>query len=221
VRHHKTLPLCAPRSPPQRVLRRRHGSRHCRHPPPHAAHPTPIRLPADAGRSPGCRRAALIAGGQPRPRRAECAREALRYPEEFMFHICSHSARESIGVRATKSRPSRESSAIAPAMRPSGAVSKRVAVGAISPPPAATSRTMLYFSIFRSTNLPASAGSYSVLATAQESELAMIPASVIYCRLRLWRLRRLPFVSRRLQRGDGVKRNFKPPKVDEKHSRCQ
>jgi hypothetical protein len=58
------------------------------------------------------------------------------------------------------------------------------------------------------------------LATAQESELAMIPAGVIYCRLRLWRLRRLPFVSR-LQRGDGVKRNFKPPKVDEKRSRCQ
>jgi hypothetical protein len=48
----------------------------------------------------------------------------------------------------------------------------------------------------------------------------MIPAGVIYCRLRLWRLRRLPFVSRRLQRGDGVKRNFKPPKVDEKRSRC-
>src|SRR5256886_13405460 len=35
---------------------------------------------------------------------------------------------------------------------------------ATSPPPAATSRTMLYFSIFRSTNLPAPAGSYSVYA---------------------------------------------------------
>ena len=35
-------------------------------------------------------------------------------------------------------------------------------LGATSPPPAATSRTMLYFSIFRSTNLPAPAGSYSV-----------------------------------------------------------
>src|ERR1700694_1931617 len=35
-------------------------------------------------------------------------------------------------------------------------------LGAISPPRAATSRTMSYFSIFRSTNLPASAGSYSV-----------------------------------------------------------
>jgi hypothetical protein len=35
-------------------------------------------------------------------------------------------------------------------------------LGATSPPPAATSRTMSYFSIFRSTNLPAPAGSYSV-----------------------------------------------------------
>jgi hypothetical protein len=35
-------------------------------------------------------------------------------------------------------------------------------LGATSPPQAATSRTMSYFSIFRSTNLPASAGSYSV-----------------------------------------------------------
>jgi hypothetical protein len=35
-------------------------------------------------------------------------------------------------------------------------------LGAISPPPAATSRRMSYFSIFRSTNLPASDGSYSV-----------------------------------------------------------
>jgi hypothetical protein len=35
-------------------------------------------------------------------------------------------------------------------------------LGAISPPPAATSRTMSYFSIFRSTNLTASDGSYSV-----------------------------------------------------------
>jgi putative transposase len=34
--------------------------------------------------------------------------------------------------------------------------------GATSPPRAATSRTMSYFTIFRSTNLPASAGSYSV-----------------------------------------------------------
>ena len=32
---------------------------------------------------------------------------------------------------------------------------------ATSPPPAATSRTMSYFSIFTSTNLPAPAGSYS------------------------------------------------------------
>ena len=36
-------------------------------------------------------------------------------------------------------------------------------LGATSPPRAATSRTMSYFSIFRSTNLPASAGSYSVI----------------------------------------------------------
>jgi putative transposase len=36
-------------------------------------------------------------------------------------------------------------------------------LGATSPPQAATSRTMSYFSIFRSTNLPASAGSYSVV----------------------------------------------------------
>src|ERR1700730_4421596 len=36
-------------------------------------------------------------------------------------------------------------------------------LGATSPPPAATSRTMSYFSIFRSMNLPAPAGSYSVL----------------------------------------------------------
>jgi putative transposase len=35
-------------------------------------------------------------------------------------------------------------------------------LGATSPSQAATSRTMSYFSIFRSTNLPASAGSYSV-----------------------------------------------------------
>jgi hypothetical protein len=35
-------------------------------------------------------------------------------------------------------------------------------LGATSPPPAATSRTMSYFSIFRSTNLPVPAGSYSV-----------------------------------------------------------
>ena len=35
-------------------------------------------------------------------------------------------------------------------------------LGATSPPRAATSRTMSYFSIFRSTSLPASAGSYSV-----------------------------------------------------------
>src|ERR1700704_3211196 len=35
-------------------------------------------------------------------------------------------------------------------------------LGATSPPPAATSRTMSYFSIFRSTNLPAPAGSYSM-----------------------------------------------------------
>ena len=34
-------------------------------------------------------------------------------------------------------------------------------LGATSPPRAATSRTMSYFSIFRSTNLPASAGRYS------------------------------------------------------------
>jgi hypothetical protein len=37
------------------------------------------------------------------------------------------------------------------------------ALGATSPPPAATSRTMSYFSIFRSTNLPASAGGISEL----------------------------------------------------------
>jgi hypothetical protein len=36
-------------------------------------------------------------------------------------------------------------------------------LGATSPPRAATSRTMSYFSIFRSTNLPASVGSYSVV----------------------------------------------------------
>jgi hypothetical protein len=36
-------------------------------------------------------------------------------------------------------------------------------LGATSPPRAATSRMMSYFSIFRSTNLPASAGSYSVV----------------------------------------------------------
>jgi hypothetical protein len=35
-------------------------------------------------------------------------------------------------------------------------------LGAISPPPAATSRTMSYFSIVRSTNPPASAGRYSL-----------------------------------------------------------
>src|SRR5665811_1016968 len=40
-------------------------------------------------------------------------------------------------------------------------------LGAISPPPAATSRTMSYFSIFRSTNLPASDGSYSGSHRAQ------------------------------------------------------
>src|ERR1700730_2298692 len=39
-------------------------------------------------------------------------------------------------------------------------------LGATSPPPAATSRTMSYFSIFRSTNLPAPAGSYSVVDSA-------------------------------------------------------
>jgi hypothetical protein len=36
-------------------------------------------------------------------------------------------------------------------------------LGVSSPPKAAASRTMSYFSIFRSTNLPASAGSYSVI----------------------------------------------------------
>jgi hypothetical protein len=40
-------------------------------------------------------------------------------------------------------------------------------LGATSPPPAATSRTMSYFSIFRSTNLPALAGSYSVYAAVR------------------------------------------------------
>src|SRR3982075_4010985 len=40
-------------------------------------------------------------------------------------------------------------------------------LGATSPPPAATSRTLAYFSIFRSTNLPAPAGSYSVSAVAR------------------------------------------------------
>jgi len=44
-------------------------------------------------------------------------------------------------------------------------------LGATSPPRAATSRTMSYFSIFRSTNLPASAGSYSV------SVWTMVPRS--------------------------------------------
>src|SRR6202045_2884404 len=38
---------------------------------------------------------------------------------------------------------------------------------ATSPPRAATSRTMSYFSIFRSTNLPAPAGSYSVRTRAE------------------------------------------------------
>jgi hypothetical protein len=40
-------------------------------------------------------------------------------------------------------------------------------LGATSPPQAATSRTMSYSSIFRSTNLPAPAGSYSVSAVAR------------------------------------------------------
>ena len=40
---------------------------------------------------------------------------------------------------------------------------------ATSPPPAATSRTMSYFSIFRSTNLPAPAGSYSVASATATS----------------------------------------------------
>ena len=39
-------------------------------------------------------------------------------------------------------------------------------LGATSPPRAATSRTMSYFSIFGSSNLPASAGSYSVNRSA-------------------------------------------------------
>ena len=44
-------------------------------------------------------------------------------------------------------------------------------LGATSPPRAATSRTMSYFSIFRSTNLPASAGSYSVFEITTASAL--------------------------------------------------
>ena len=43
-------------------------------------------------------------------------------------------------------------------------------LGATSPPPAATSRTMSYFSIFRSTNLPAPAGSYSVVLAETRSD---------------------------------------------------
>ena len=43
---------------------------------------------------------------------------------------------------------------------------RHLGLGATSPPRAATSRTMSYFSIFRSTNLPASAGSYSVSRAA-------------------------------------------------------
>ena len=43
---------------------------------------------------------------------------------------------------------------------------------ATSPPRAATSRTMSYFSILGSTNLPASAGSYSVIKAWRERSLA-------------------------------------------------
>ena len=42
-------------------------------------------------------------------------------------------------------------------------------LGTTSPPRAATSRTMPYFSIFRSTNLPASAGSYSVASRSNDA----------------------------------------------------
>ena len=44
-------------------------------------------------------------------------------------------------------------------------------LGATSPPPAAISRTMSYFSIVRSTNLPASAGGYSVLLRRSQGPL--------------------------------------------------
>ena len=50
---------------------------------------------------------------------------------------------------------------------------------ATSPPRAATSRTMSYFSIFRSTNLPASAGRYSVrYAEIIRNPLNALPAGL-------------------------------------------
>ena len=51
-------------------------------------------------------------------------------------------------------------------------------LGATSPPRAATSRTMSYFSIFRSTNLPASAGSYSVSFLPLQSSASAAPIAV-------------------------------------------
>jgi hypothetical protein len=52
-------------------------------------------------------------------------------------------------------------------------------LGATSPPRAATSRTMSYFSIFRSTNLPASAGRYSVrYAEIIRNPLNALPAGL-------------------------------------------
>src|SRR6202163_3707741 len=47
-------------------------------------------------------------------------------------------------------------------------------LGATSPPRAATSRTLSYFSIFRSTNLPASAGSYSVSCSWSNTMVAYV-----------------------------------------------
>ena len=51
--------------------------------------------------------------------------------------------------------------------------------GATSPPRAATSRTMSYFSIFGGTNLPASAGSYSVASAARGSDLPRVTTAHI------------------------------------------
>ena len=53
--------------------------------------------------------------------------------------------------------------------------------GATSPPRAATSPTMSYFSIFRSTNLPAPAGSYSVCKRNSQSNDAIC---ISPCRIR-------------------------------------
>ena len=55
-------------------------------------------------------------------------------------------------------------------------------LGATSPPRAATSRTMSYFSIFRSTNLPASAGSYSVRFGARKCPGSRAPGgAALFC----------------------------------------